>query len=133
MLAATSALAGAVDDVMILSKPQGGETELRRNLFVTGRHIREPGTYLIDRTQDGFDFVGEASEVIQGELQKKVLAFLRSERVPSTPTVIGKAVGTDRIGAQKAIGKLVTRSLIVSCGDGKYTLPEYSISARSRK
>jgi hypothetical protein len=133
MLAATSALAGAVDDVMILSKPQGGETELRRNLFITGRHIREPGTYLIDRTQDGFDFIGEASDVIQGELQRKVLAFLRSERAPNTPTNIGKAVGTNRIGAQKAIGKLVARNLIVSCGDGKYTLPEYSISIRSRK
>jgi hypothetical protein len=127
MLAATSALAGAVDDVFVIYRPQDAENELRRNLFITGRHIREPGTYAIERTSGGFDLLGEAMEVIHGQLQKKVLAFMRGERRPLSPLNIARGIGEQRIAVQKVIAKLCDKHLATPAGNGLYELPEDAV------
>ncbi|MCU0760820.1 MAG: AAA family ATPase, partial [Steroidobacteraceae bacterium] len=50
MIAGTQGLAASVDDVFVLfnkGDDEGGVT--RRRLFVTGRHIERPGTYVLQR------------------------------------------------------------------------------------
>ena len=134
MLAATNQLAAAVDDVLILFKPENAEHELRRNLFVTGRHIRSPGTYLIDRTDTDFQFLGEAATALQGQLQKDVLAVLRGMhgmQGPLSPSDIGGVLGKQRIAVQKVLAKLVDRQLVATAG-GKYSSLENAIKRLKR-
>jgi hypothetical protein len=132
MIAATSALSGAVDDLLIIFKPPLAEHELRRNLFVTGRHVRTPGTYVIDRTSNGFNFLGDAADVLEGALQKDVLAVLRGRNMPATPSEIAKALGKQRMPIQKVLPKLIDRRLIMAAGDGKYESLDSAIKRRRR-
>jgi hypothetical protein len=132
MLAATSALAGAADDCMILFKPPEAEHELRRTLFVSGRHMRRPGSYMLDRTDTGFDFLGDVVRVLEGALQKEVLAVLRSSKAPATPTVIGHTLNKPRMSVQKVLLKLVKRGLVISSGNGQYTAIDNAIKWRQK-
>lgn len=133
MIAATAALSGAVDDLMVIFKPDRADRELQRNLFLSGRHIRAPGVYVIDRTDSGFEFLGEASDVIEGEVQKNVLAALNGAKNPMTPTEIGKLIGRDRIAVQKVLPKLLERRIVFTEGSGRYENMDTAIKNRKSR
>ena len=119
MIAATSALAAAVDDVLVISMAKDNE-KTHRYLHITGRHLSQPGSYLIERTDFGFRLLGEASEVLEGALQKQVLAYLRSSGARLTATELGKSLELKRLAVQKVLSKLAQRGLAAPCGSGKW-------------
>jgi RecA-family ATPase/biotin operon repressor len=122
MIGSTSQLAAAVDDVLVLYKPENADSELRRHLFVAGRHITAAGTYVIERTRSGFTLMGEASEILQGEAQKQVLAALRSQLTAATPQQIAAMLGKSRSAVHKVLSKLVDQKLVITNGKGGYEL-----------
>ena len=70
MIAGTQGLAASVDDVFVLfnkGDDEGGA--VRRRLFVTGRHIERPGTYVLQRDPGkvAFRLVGEEGDFVRGE------------------------------------------------------------------
>ena len=58
MIAATNALPASVDDVLVLFK-DGDDVNgtVRRKLFVSGRNIAKPGTYILERHETQAAFV----------------------------------------------------------------------------
>jgi hypothetical protein len=122
MIGSTSQLAAAVDDVFIIYKPKNESNKYLRHLFVTGRHIPDFGTYVIESQTDGFAFYGEETDVVEGGSQKEVIAVLRDQFAGSgTPAQLAKALAKSPNAIVKLLIKLKDRGL-VTANQGTYKL-----------
>lgn len=85
---------------------------------------------MVDRTDGGWDFVGEVADVIEGQLQRDVHGVLRASKTPLTPTAIGQRLGKPANAVQKVLPKLVERNVVVTSGDGTYEHIDNAIKRR---
>jgi hypothetical protein len=132
MIAATTALAGAVDDVFILYKHPDDDDEqrIRRRFFATGRHISEPGTYVLDKLGQEFVLTGTDYDTISGERQKDVMKILSTSERAMTGKDIADRLGKSRSNIAHALGKLVEQKRIIALEKGMYTVAARIVKTR---
>jgi hypothetical protein len=107
---------------------EGGVT--RRRLFVTGRHIERPGTYVLQREpgKAAFQLVGEEGDFVRGEMEQQVLRLLQISP-PMTPAQLAKAVGRARSRIQHVVEALVEKKLVHAVRPGTYTTATRQLAA----
>ncbi|MGO9930579.1 MAG: AAA family ATPase [Steroidobacteraceae bacterium] len=136
MIASTNALPASVDDVLVLFKDGDDEGGMvRRKLFVSGRNIAKPGTYVLEKHDLGTAFVLKGSEdaTVRGEARQKIMALLGTSGGPMTPTAIGKSLGLDRANVHRALQGLVADKLMVALEDGKYESRSASLARKVKE
>jgi hypothetical protein len=123
MIAGTNGLTASVDDVFVwfTSEPDEGDTK-RRNLFMSGRNIRRPGTYVLEKkdSEPLFTLMGSEDQVIKGEGRQKILQILGFSG-PMTPSAIAKAVGVSAPRVHQVLKELIAKKLVMPFGNGKYS------------
>lgn len=135
MIAGTNALPASVDDVLVLYKDGDDEgATIRRNLFVSGRNIPKPGTYVLERhvAEAHFVVMGNQDTLIRGEARQKIVALLNMGD-PLNLTAIGKALDMPKSNVHRTVEGLARDRLVISNGDGRYTTLTARADAIRRK
>lgn len=122
-IAGTNALAASVDDIAVLFK-EGDDTpgSIQRKLFISGRNVSKPGTYMLEMLAGESRFVLKGSEdaFVQGEVRRMILGLLGGGAT-MTPNDLAKSLGRDRGQMHRALRTLVENKLIVALDKGRYT------------
>jgi hypothetical protein len=121
-IAGTNALAASVDDVAVLFKEgEDTSTVIQRKLFVSGRNVSKPGTYVLEKEMSKACFVLKGTEetFIRGEVRRRIMSLLGGGAAMS-PKELGVSLDRDRGQVHRALATLVEEKLVVPAGNGKY-------------
>jgi putative DNA primase/helicase len=134
-IAGTNALAASVDDVAVLFK-EGDDTSgtIQRKLFVTGRNVSQPGTYVLEMPLGaaGFTLKGSEEAFVRGEMRQRIMGLLGGGAT-MTPTDLAKSLNRNRGQVHHALASLVDDKFIVAVGKGGYATRTAEAARRFRE
>jgi len=134
-IAGTNALAASVDDIAVLFK-EGDDTSgaIQRKLFVTGRNVSQPGTYMLEMAQGAAGFVLKGSEeaYVRGEMRQRIMGLLGGGATMS-PNDLAKSLNRNRGQVHHALASLVDDKFVVATGKGGYATRTAEAARRFRE
>ena len=120
----STAFAGAVDNLLCISRPRGKSKPTFRELRAESRFDETPSSLLIELTDHGYVSHGEVRPIADEEARASILEALPvSEKTAMTLPALMKACEISRTTAQKAITALLTEKLVERVGGGKRGSP----------
>lgn len=124
MIAGTNGLTASVDDVFVWFTPANGDAGgvKRRNLFMSGRNIRRPGTYVFEKldTDALFTMRGSEDVFVRGETKRRIIGLLGGGAA-MTPNQLAQSLGRDRANVHRALDSLVAEKYVQRLDGGKYS------------
>lgn len=124
MIAGTNGLTASVDDVFVWFSPEHGDegSIKRRSLFMSGRNIRRPGTYVFEKRDTDPLFVMKGSEdiYVRGELKRRIVGLLGGGAA-MTPSELAALCNRDRANVHRALESLVAEKRVSRLEKGKYS------------
>jgi hypothetical protein len=124
MIAGTNGLTASVDDVFVWFTPPDGDIGQikRRNLFMSGRNIRRPGTFVFEKhdTDPLFKLQGSEETFVRGETKRRIIGLLGGGAA-MTPNELAVSLGRDRGNVYHALESLVAENRVQRLDGAKYT------------
>lgn len=124
MIAGTNGLTASVDDVFVWFTPPDGDIGQikRRNLFMSGRNIRRPGTFVFEKhdTDPLFKLQGSEETFVRGEMKRRIVGLLGGGAA-MTPSQLAKDLGGARSNVHRALESLTAEKLVQHLDGGKYS------------
>ena len=120
----SSAFAGAVDTLVAIRRPRGKHRDTIRSLQGVSRFDGVPEELMVELTQDGYEAVGQATDLAAREAEEAILesAPQTQEEAISLDSLL-EGTSVTRTTAQRVIKKLLASGLIAKTGMGRKNSP----------
>ncbi len=123
MIAGTNGLTASVDDVFVWFTPDDGDSGgmKRRNLYMSGRNIRRPGTFVFQKrdTDPLFTMMGAEDFFVTGQLRRHIVGLLGGGATMSLKQLT-QDTGKNKSNVLRALAGLVKGGLVKRLDDGTY-------------
>jgi len=117
VISGTTAMPGAADTIMILSRKRG---DLTGKLLITGRDIIEDGEYALNwnKTAARWELLGRHEDVKLESEKQKVFDVLNAAPEPVTPREIADELGMSQGNVRRLLDRLRKRGFAIRRGYG---------------
>ncbi len=120
----SSAFAGAVDTLVAIRRPRGKHRDTIRSLQGVSRFDGVPEELMVELTQDGYEAVGQATDLAAREAEEAILGSApQTQEEAARLDSLLEGTSVTRTTAQRVIKKLLASGLIVKTGMGRKNSP----------